>query len=96
MATMVLLTQNPPVNAAKDVMRKGLPFQMALNVWVCDRVFCRTKNGYMGMAPSGSADGDIVCAFMGARTPFVNRHQTDGFFQLIGACYIHGYRRREI
>jgi hypothetical protein len=59
-------------------------------------VFCRTKNGYMGMVPTASLQGDIVFAFMGARTPFVIRRKPDGCYQLIGECYIHCMMNGEI
>lgn len=64
-------------------------FRQALMKWVGGRVFCRTKNGYMGMVPAESKPKDLVCAFLGAKTPFVIRAKPDGSYQLIGECYVH-------
>lgn len=33
---------------------------------------------------------DLVCVFIGASTPFVVREMEDGYFRLVGECYIHG------
>ena len=60
------------------------------------RVFCRIKNGCIGMVPETSVPGDIVCAIMGAKPPFVIRWKPDGCYQLIGECCIHGMMNREI
>ena len=94
--TMVMLSQDPPESISEDLLREGVPFQSAISTWIGGRVFGRTSNGYMGMLPSKAAKDDIVCAFMGGVTPFVIRPKKDGFFQLIGACYIHGMMNGEI
>jgi hypothetical protein len=79
-----------------ELMLKAFPFENATAAWVSGRVFCRTKRGNMGMVPSRSVKGDVVCAFLGGRTSFIIRPKEDGFFQLIGACYIHGMMNGEL
>jgi hypothetical protein len=48
------------------------------------------------MVPTTSLPGDVVCAFMGAMTPFVIRRKPDGCYQLIEECYIHSMMSGEI
>jgi Heterokaryon incompatibility protein (HET) len=59
--------------------------------------FCRTKNGYLGLAPLGTQVGDVVCIVNGSCVPFILRPSQDikGAFQLVGKCYIHGIMEGE-
>jgi hypothetical protein len=45
---------------------------------------------YIGIAPEGSAKGDIICIFFGCSVPVVLQPQDDGEFKFIGECYVHG------
>ena len=40
--------------------------------------------------------GDVVCAFLGAKTPFVTRPVGDGLYRLVGESSIHGLINGEI
>ncbi|KAH9207202.1 heterokaryon incompatibility protein-domain-containing protein [Leptodontidium sp. 2 PMI_412] len=54
-------------------------------------------NEFVGLVPTQTEVGDIVCVFNGGATPFIIRPsaEIDGAFQLIGVCYIHGLMRGE-
>ncbi|KAL5317854.1 hypothetical protein ACEPPN_014954 [Leptodophora sp. 'Broadleaf-Isolate-01'] len=54
-------------------------------------------NEFVGLVPTQTEVGDIVCVFNGGATPFIIRPsaEIDGAFQLIGGCYIHGLMRGE-
>jgi hypothetical protein len=57
------------------------------------RKFCVTEEGRMAIVPAGSAPGDVICIFKGARTPFLLRRVADGesdVYKLVGSCYVHG------
>jgi hypothetical protein len=54
------------------------------------RRFTITKKGYMGLTPPKAQVGDLICVFIGASTPFVVREMEDGYFRLVGECYVHG------
>ncbi|KAH7330446.1 heterokaryon incompatibility protein-domain-containing protein [Rhexocercosporidium sp. MPI-PUGE-AT-0058] len=73
-------------------------FVSLLDRWIHGRVFCRTHQGYLGMLPAGSQPGDAICGILGAKTPFVirEREKSDGYYQLIGECYIHGRMSGEL
>ncbi|RYP78391.1 hypothetical protein DL771_000576 [Monosporascus sp. 5C6A] len=45
--------------------------------------------GYVGLAPRGSRQGDVVMIMEGSDVPFVLR-QRGPFWELVGACYVHG------
>jgi hypothetical protein len=44
----------------------------------------------MGLTPPKVQVDDLVCIFIGASTLFVVREMEDGYFRLVGECYIHG------
>jgi len=49
----------------------------------------------MGLAPSETQDGDIVCIFLGAPVPFILREEQD-HFNLAGECYVQGVMRGKV
>ena len=72
-------------------------YEQAFAYWVDGRVFCRTReHSYIGMLPEATAASDVVCAFLGAKTPFVTRPVGDGLYRLVGECYNHGLINGEI
>jgi hypothetical protein len=54
------------------------------------RNLCVTTGGYLGHVPIGSQTGDRICILFGSAVPFVLREDKDGFFKLVGECYVHG------
>ena len=46
-----------------------------------------TKEGYIGIAPTSIASGDIVCVLKGLSVPVVIRKRGEGY-KLIGACFV--------
>jgi hypothetical protein len=50
----------------------------------------------MGMFPEGTVNGDVVCAIMGATTPFVIRPEEGGTYRFVGEAYVHGLMNGEI
>ncbi|KAF2814105.1 HET-domain-containing protein [Mytilinidion resinicola] len=55
-----------------------------------------SKTGYIGLAPDHVAEGDIVCVFLGAKTPYVLRPTGQGTYTLVGEVYLHGAMHGEI
>lgn len=53
------------------------------------RVLVTTTNGYVGLAPYGTREGDLVFMILGADVPFVLRPYDDGY-ELIGEAYVQG------
>ena len=51
--------------------------------------FFTTQGGFIGLAPSRTVRGDLVCVLKGATVPFILR-QTDKGYVLVGECYCHG------
>jgi hypothetical protein len=56
---------------------------------ISGRKYFVSAKGYMGLVPKATQEGDMICIFMGGRTPFVVRPAGENY-QLIGACYVHG------
>ncbi|PIB02416.1 hypothetical protein CB0940_01468 [Cercospora beticola] len=59
------------------------------------RVFFGTTTGYIGLAPHGTIEGDLVYIILGSGVPYVLRPQTDGTFKLIGEAYVQGVMNGE-
>ena len=55
-----------------------------------------TKTGYVGLAPSNIAEGDVVYVILGAVQPYVLRLGAEGRFSLVGECYMHGIMHGEL
>jgi hypothetical protein len=53
------------------------------------RRFCVSSRKYMLLAPEETGIGDLICILLGGQTPFVLR-ECEGYFSLVGACYVHG------
>jgi len=52
------------------------------------------SKGYIGLGPKITRAGDIVCVVFGYYNPVVLRPQ-EGYYQLIGICYLHGTMQGE-
>lgn len=51
---------------------------------------CVTAGGYLGNVPHGTLVGDKICIVFGSTVPFLLRECSEGYFKLVGECYIHG------
>ena len=62
-----------------------------VNTMTLGRVFFRTRNGYIGLAPSSIKSGDQACVVLGCRSPLILRPTNDQSYMVIGECYIDGF-----
>lgn len=53
------------------------------------RVMFVTGTGWVGLAPYGTTEGDVVFVAVGADVPYILRTREDGY-ELIGECYVQG------
>lgn len=61
------------------------------------RAFFRPREGYIGFATSGAAEGDCIYFIKGCRTPMILRHVEVGDQTiLIADCYFHGFMYRDM
>ncbi|KAI1079009.1 heterokaryon incompatibility protein-domain-containing protein [Whalleya microplaca] len=65
------------------------------NEWYQSRRFAITDSGQFAAVPKRARDGDIVCLFDGGRVPYVLRPCNNGYFELVGECYLHGFMHGE-
>ena len=78
-----------------ELSNTSRPFLLALR-WTRGRSMCRTKDGYVGLVPRTTRNGDLVCAFPGALSPIIIRPKSTDTHELIGEAYIHGITSEEI
>lgn len=56
-----------------------------------------TENGYVGLRPEGTKEGDVVAVFLGAELPYALRPAEDvGRWLLVGDAYVYGVMDGEI
>lgn len=53
------------------------------------RSFFTTLKGYIGLGPSSTERGDLICILYGCKKPLVLRPQGEHFV-VVGECYVHG------
>ncbi|QIX02031.1 hypothetical protein AMS68_007548 [Peltaster fructicola] len=58
------------------------------------RVVIVTATGYMGLAPHGAQEGDLLFVVLGSDVPYLLRHKDDGY-ELIGEAYLQGIMHGE-
>lgn len=59
------------------------------------RVMVVTTTGYLGLAPYGTQEGDLVYVILGYGVPSVLRPRPDGAFTLVGEAYVQGIMNGE-
>jgi hypothetical protein len=79
-------------NKKEEIMVYGATLRLVFGLCA----FFVTENASMGQRPHNTMAGDVVVRFNGIRWPFLLRSVpgTDDF-QLVGQCYLHGYKRGE-
>ena len=82
--------------ATTSLYFKAMDFDQAFSSYGGGRVFGITKGLRMGMYPNTAQHGDIVFAPMGANVPFVLREADNGYYRLVGECYLHGVMYGEV
>ena len=71
-------------------------YEQSLGQWNGGRAFCVTTKQRMGMVPRAAKEGDSICVFLGAKTPFVVRPAGNGIYRLVGERNVHGLMSGEI
>jgi hypothetical protein len=61
----------------------------------CGRRPFVTDNYYLGLGPDYLQKGNLVVIFLGGLVPHIIREVEDGFFELVGECYVHGMMKGE-
>ncbi|KAF2241962.1 HET-domain-containing protein, partial [Trematosphaeria pertusa] len=56
----------------------------------------RSRTGYVGLAPAGAINGDVVVVILGGKTPYVLRARAEGGYTLVGEVYVHGIMYGEL
>lgn len=109
-----MLARNVPalvINLALAPLRENIQlYVMAFARGAPNRRFFITRDGYMGIGPQNTRNGDQICVFDGGPVPMVLRsaevsapshisHSTpsqQGHFLLVGECYVHGLMNGEV
>ncbi|KAK1756483.1 heterokaryon incompatibility protein-domain-containing protein [Echria macrotheca] len=53
--------------------------------------YFQTREGYVGLAPPDTKEGDTLCVLLGCASPVMLRQsEPGGHFQVVGTCYVYG------
>jgi hypothetical protein len=70
-------------------------FYKTVQQYAEDRMLIRTKEGYIGSAPSETQQGDFIVILLECKVPLVIR-RCERHYVLIGACYVYGMMDGEV
>jgi len=62
--------------------------EASLDRWSSRRRVSLTCNGQLACVPKSSREGDIICILFGGDVPYVLRPACDGFYTVVGECYV--------
>lgn len=61
----------------------------SLDRWSSRRRFSVTSKGRLACVPKTSREGDAICILFGGEVPYILRPTGDGFYTIVGECYIN-------
>lgn len=81
----------PGLDREIDLLRSGFVLDAVSSAEhaMSGRKYFVSNYDYIGLVPEATQEGDMICIFMGGKTPFVVRPVGE-HYQLIGASYVHG------
>lgn len=74
----------------EEEQRYILRIEQAIMAWAMVRKFCVTGKYRFGQVPFEAETGDRICVLVGAEVPFLIRPGENGYYKLVGECYIDG------
>ena len=73
---------------------KSLTYSGDLQFCCTGRKLFSTTSGHIGLGNATLEPGDLVCVFLGGKTPFIIR-PVDQKYKFVGECYLHGIMHGE-
>jgi len=81
----------------RDTVLKAWTYMVQLFTILADRQMFVSSQGFLGLAPSMAAPGDLLVIVGGCKAPLILRPSEDGdTFRLIGEAYVHGFMYGEM
>jgi hypothetical protein len=74
----------------EELPGSGKQFIELLRRNLLGRSFFTTSNGYIGLCPAVAKPGDRLCVVLGCETPLLLRPLSNGHYQIVGECFVHG------
>ncbi|KAF2501346.1 HET-domain-containing protein [Lophium mytilinum] len=62
--------------------------ESSLQQWTSKRRLCTTENRRLAVVPKSARAGDAICVLYGGEVPYVLRPAPDGFYFVVGECYV--------
>ncbi|KAI0911997.1 HET-domain-containing protein [Ustulina deusta] len=83
-----------PKRAEQSALAKG--FFVDLMIWTADFHVFTMSNDYIGLSRAPVQPGDEVFIILGCDSPMIVRPRSDGEYEVVGDCYIHGAMDGEV
>jgi len=64
--------------------------EASLDKWSSKRRICLTIKDRLAFVPQSTKETDIICVIYGSEVPYVLRRTRDGYYRVIGECYVYG------
>jgi hypothetical protein len=64
--------------------------EASLDRWSSKRRFCVTYNERLAFVPPAAKKGDIITILFGGEVPYVLRPLNNGWYNVVGECYVNG------
>ena len=93
---MLSLPENNFHSIMAEHSAPGMVYDEIFGITMPGRRFSTTREGYIGLAPSRTRAGDVVCVIKGANVPFILRPRGENKYILVGECYFHGIMHGEV
>jgi hypothetical protein len=71
------------------------PLEASFQPTIKERKFFLTKRVYMGLAPMGAQERDLICVLFGCKVSLIMRPVGDHYL-IVGDTYIYGMMNREV
>ena len=69
---------------------EAFKFLIYTYLYLENRSFIKTREGFIGLAPSNALPGDQVCILLGCDVPILLRPALNHQYRVVGECYVYG------
>ena len=94
-STNIVVDGAPANMEASEAVEEFHKFQHRLGQIMVGRSAFRTRDGWIGLGPDSTTEGDVIAILSGGDAPFVLR-ACHGHYHVVGNCYVEGVMYGEV
>jgi hypothetical protein len=85
----ILIARKQQQNPKQQLNTDESPYEPFMSFLHTQRP-CISTTGFVGLLPVHAKPGDVICIFLGGRTPYVLGPAEEGYHTLVGETFVHG------